>query len=100
VISGSANFSPASTNSNDENMLLIPGDTEVADVYFTEFARIFNHFYARWWASQLNTGAADAETASFLDETEAWQAPYFTAGNPKQLQRELYSSGVAANLPG
>jgi phosphatidylserine/phosphatidylglycerophosphate/cardiolipin synthase-like enzyme len=99
VISGSANFSPASTNSNDENMLVIPSDTEVADVYFTEFARIFNHFYARWWASQLDTSPAGAETKSFLDETEAWQAPYFRVGNPKQLQRVLYSSGVEANLP-
>ena len=52
VISGSANFSPDSTDANDENMLVIPGDTDVADVYFTEYARIFQHFYARWWAAQ------------------------------------------------
>jgi phosphatidylserine/phosphatidylglycerophosphate/cardiolipin synthase-like enzyme len=90
VITGSANFSPGSTNSNDENMLVIRGDTDVADVYFTEFTRIFNHFYARWWASQLAAG--NGEDRSFLDETDAWQAPYFTARNVKQLQRALYSS--------
>jgi phosphatidylserine/phosphatidylglycerophosphate/cardiolipin synthase-like enzyme len=91
VISGSANFSPNSTSANDENMLVIPGDPEVADVYFTEYARIFNHFYARWWASQLHKDPADAETTSFLTEDASWQDRYFTAGNPKQLQRVLYA---------
>jgi phosphatidylserine/phosphatidylglycerophosphate/cardiolipin synthase-like enzyme len=41
VISGSANFSVASTSTNDENMLVIVGDTDLADVYLTEYARIF-----------------------------------------------------------
>ncbi len=98
VITGSANFSPNSTDANDENMLFIPDDPEVADVYFTEFARIFNHFYARWWASQLQKAPGDAETRSFLDETPGWQTPYFTDGNPKQLQRTLYGSGVEGNV--
>ena len=53
IISGSANFSEASTTSNDENMLIIAGDSDAADVYFTEYTRIFQHFYARWWAAQL-----------------------------------------------
>jgi phosphatidylserine/phosphatidylglycerophosphate/cardiolipin synthase-like enzyme len=97
VISGSANFSPNSTSSNDENMLAIRGDAEVADVYFTEFARIFNHFYARWWASQLRTGGADSH--SFLDETDAWHEPYFAPGNPKNYQRMLFSSHVEGNAP-
>ena len=98
VITGSANFSPDSTSTNDENMLVIQGDTDVADTYFSEYTRMFQHFYARWWASQLSQGAADAQTHSFLIETDAWQAPYFTAGNPKQLARTLYSSKVEGNL--
>ncbi|MBA3735292.1 MAG: hypothetical protein H0W90_08850 [Actinobacteria bacterium] len=99
VITGSANFSPASTNANDENMLVIRGDTEVADVYFTEFARIFNHFYARYWASELakRPPNGDADKSSFLDETDAWVKPYFRPGFPKSLQRELFSSRVEGN---
>ncbi|HET7730791.1 MAG TPA: phospholipase D-like domain-containing protein, partial [Usitatibacter sp.] len=45
VATGSANFSDASTTGNDENMLLIRGDKRVADIYFTEFNRLFNHYY-------------------------------------------------------
>jgi phosphatidylserine/phosphatidylglycerophosphate/cardiolipin synthase-like enzyme len=101
VVSGSANFSPNSTNLNDENMLVIPGENEVADVYFTEYARIFNHFYARYWASQLHEAAAgpDAagDTRGFLEETDAWQDRYFKDGNPKELQRVLYSAHVEGN---
>lgn len=47
IVTGSANFSKASTNSNDENMVIIRGDKRVADIYFTEFNRLFNHYYFR-----------------------------------------------------
>ena len=47
VVTGSANFSDASTNDNDENMIAIRGDQRVADIYFTEFNRLFNHYYFR-----------------------------------------------------
>jgi phosphatidylserine/phosphatidylglycerophosphate/cardiolipin synthase-like enzyme len=47
VIGGSANFSDASTNKNDENMLLVRGNRRVADIYFGEFVRLFSHFSFR-----------------------------------------------------
>ena len=47
VIGGSANFSDASTNKNDENMLLVKGNKRVADIYFGEFVRLFSHFSFR-----------------------------------------------------
>jgi phosphatidylserine/phosphatidylglycerophosphate/cardiolipin synthase-like enzyme len=96
VISGSANYSPNSTDLNDENMLVIQGDQGLADVYFTEYARIFQHFYARYWASQLAAGGG-AHTQSFLADTDAWQTPYFTDGNPKFMLRTLYSTRVEGN---
>ena len=48
VITGSANFSKPSQTSNDENMLVIRGNTRVADIYFGEFMRIFDHLYSRY----------------------------------------------------
>ncbi len=47
VVTGSANFSTASTTENDENMIVIRGDRRVADIYFTEFNRLWGHFYYR-----------------------------------------------------
>ncbi len=97
VITGSANFSPDSTSNNDENMLIINGDTDVADVYISEYARIFQHFYARYWAAELTAANGPTTTTSFLDETSAWQTPYFAPGNRKSLVRELFSTNVEAN---
>ncbi|MFC5683259.1 phospholipase D-like domain-containing protein [Flavobacterium sp. MAHUQ-51] len=47
VICGSANFSDASTIKNDENMLLVRGNTRIADIYLGEFMRLFSHFSFR-----------------------------------------------------
>lgn len=57
VITGSANFSKNSSVANDENMLVIRGSTRVADIYLTEFMRIFNHFEFR---DRIRATASDA----------------------------------------
>jgi len=96
TISGSANFSEASTRNNDENMLVITGDTEVADVYFTEYHRIFDHFYARWWAQRLRQQSPDPH--DYLTEDASWQKPYWNRRSPKYARRLLYSgSGASAD---
>src|SRR6185436_16461008 len=66
VCSGSANFSPDSLLQNDENMLLVRGDTRVADIYMTEFDRVFRHFYFRDIANEL-AAKGDEAAAIFLD---------------------------------
>lgn len=53
VIVGSANFSDASTFKNDENMIIIKGNTQVADIYFGEYMRLFNHHSFR---ESINNG--------------------------------------------
>ncbi len=47
VITGSANFSNASTTDNDENMLVIKDNKRVADIYLGEYMRLFSHFSFR-----------------------------------------------------
>jgi len=91
VCSGSANFSPDSLLQNDENMLVIRGDTRVADIYMTEFDRVFRHFYFRNVANEL--AAADSSTeakSAFLDETDGWTNSYFKPGTVKSNRRELF----------
>lgn len=93
VCSGSANFSSGSLLQNDENMLLVRGDTRVADIYMTEFDRIFRHFYFRDVANELaasKSGDANPELAIFLDETDAWTASYFKPGTLKNNRRLMF----------
>jgi len=89
VCSGSANFSPGSLLQNDENMLLIRGDTRVADIYMTEFDRVFRHFYFRDIANELAAKGDDA-AAIFLDETDAWTASYFQPDSVKANRRLMF----------
>lgn len=77
VVTGSANFSDASTTENDENMIIIRGDTRVADIYLTEFNRLFNHYYFRSVLEDLHRQNRPTDGASmFLDDTDTWQTKY------------------------
>jgi phosphatidylserine/phosphatidylglycerophosphate/cardiolipin synthase-like enzyme len=89
VCTGSANFSGASLKSNDENMILVRGDTRVADIYATEYDRIFRHFCSRDIANSI---AEHGKVVSFalLDETDKWSDAYFAADSPKRHRREMF----------
>lgn len=86
VVTGSANFSDASTNDNDENMLLIRGERRVADIYFTEFNRLFNHYYFRAVRESVKVPPQEARDRDlqtlFLAEDDSWLAKY----GPKSLR--------------
>lgn len=85
VVTGSANFSDASTRANDENMLLIRGDRRVADIYFTEFNRLFFHYYFR---------SVVEVTSRMRDEhaTTPRSAPQFLKEKPEEWLRD-YAPG-------
>lgn len=90
VFSGSANFSSNSLLNNDENMLLIRGNASVADVYFTEFDRLFRHFFFRNVANELaQAGSSQEEKAVFLDPTDDWTQSHFRRGSFKSRRREM-----------
>jgi phosphatidylserine/phosphatidylglycerophosphate/cardiolipin synthase-like enzyme len=91
VCSGSANFSSDSLLQNDENMLLVRGNTRIADIYMTEFDRIFRHFYFRNIANELASAkSSDDATTIFLDETDQWTNSYFKAGTFKNNRRVMF----------
>lgn len=98
VIVGSANFSEASTDTNDENMLVIRGNKAVADIYLGEFMRLFSHYAFR--ESLSFKGASSPQNAfarKYLLESTEWigndhaQAGYFTPGSDRSLRRRYFS---------
>jgi phosphatidylserine/phosphatidylglycerophosphate/cardiolipin synthase-like enzyme len=97
VITGSANFSVDSTKENDENMLIVRGDQRVADIYLTEFNRLFNHYYFRSVTEATSraprrTGVAGptrGEPSLFLDETDGWLRKY-APGTLRAKRLRLY----------
>ncbi|HEX6307290.1 MAG TPA: phospholipase D-like domain-containing protein [Longimicrobiales bacterium] len=91
VCTGSANFSKASLSSNDENMMLIHGDTRVADIYLCEFDRLLRHFYFRGMAAELH-GDGNESRAVFLAEDDGWVSEHFQPRRFKAKRRALFMS--------
>jgi len=88
VVTGSANFSTASTNQNDENMLVIRGNTRVADIYLGEFMRMYNHLSFRSWAAGKTK--EELNKISYLDTTGGWIGDFYKTGTRRMLQREYF----------
>ncbi len=86
VLAGSANFSNASIGSNDENSVLIKGDARVADIYLTEFNRLFEHFWPRF-LQKINPKRGFQEP---LDEKYTWFVNYFKTGSYHHKRGQLF----------
>jgi phosphatidylserine/phosphatidylglycerophosphate/cardiolipin synthase-like enzyme len=99
LISGSANFSDPSTTDNDENMLIIRGNTRLADIYVGEFMRLFQHFRFRGKTKTPpeqptpgpETPSEPATDKLYLKENDAWARPFYVAESPEQKERLLFS---------
>jgi hypothetical protein len=91
IVVGSANFSVPSMNANDENMLVLSGPAfrREADIYLTEFIRLFDHFSFREW---LNSKTATFDP--FLDEpcpsnSKSWVDKYFDYPGALSYKRKM-----------
>ncbi len=91
VVTGSANFSDASTSSNDENMLVIRGDTRVADIYLGEFMRLWRHHRFRFIVNKISEKDGTVEGHNYLSPTNIWAKPFFKAGTVKFRRRETFA---------
>ncbi len=106
LATGSANYSGASTTTNEEHTLVIRAGSgagtpraasrravlRLADIYLTEYHRLFMHFVFRAYAQRrnLNTGAR-ALTGLHLRPDDAWSAPYYVPGSWRERQRRLFA---------
>lgn len=98
VVTGSANFSAASTTTNDENMLVIRGNTRVADIYLGEYMRLYSHYAFREAVKiflDKNPHAKPEDMKQgFLIEDGDWTKPYFDPNDKTARRaRRLYFAG-------
>jgi phosphatidylserine/phosphatidylglycerophosphate/cardiolipin synthase-like enzyme len=98
VITGSANFSDASTSTNDENMIVIEGNKRVADIYFGEYMRLYSHYAFREAVKiflDKNPHAKPEDMRQgFLVEKGDWTTTYFDPKDPSaRMARRLYFAG-------
>jgi phosphatidylserine/phosphatidylglycerophosphate/cardiolipin synthase-like enzyme len=82
VISGSHNLSVPASNGNDENYLIMRGDTDLADRYGLEILRFYEHYRFRYYAKKL-----ELKEAKPLEIDDSWADDYYAAGHIKELSR-------------
>ncbi|MBF6031784.1 phospholipase [Pseudomonas sp. P155] len=82
IISGSHNLSVSASNGNDENYLIIRGDTDLADRYGLELLRFYEHYRFRYFAKKLAL-----KQVSPLAVDDRWTNDYYIEGDLRQLSR-------------
>jgi hypothetical protein len=98
VVTGSANFSDASTSTNDENMLVIRNNKRVADIYFGEYMRLYSHYAFReavkiFLDNNPHAKPEDMKQGSLIEKGD-WTAPYFDPKDKSgRMTRRLYFAG-------
>lgn len=91
VVTGTANFSRPSQWTNDENMLVVRGDTRVADIYFGEYMRIFDHHYARYIIRKIRDEGGGDPNAGYLKPTSIeWTRSQFDPKSYKAKRRKYF----------
>jgi phosphatidylserine/phosphatidylglycerophosphate/cardiolipin synthase-like enzyme len=86
IVTGSANFSRNSTEVNDSNSLVIRGHTAVADIYSTEFMRMFEHYHFR-----ASKAAENASKPLGLSEDDSWSDKFYVAGSTEEKDRRMFA---------
>jgi len=75
VFSGSHNLSGPASQNNDENYLVIKGNTDIADSYGVEVMRIYDHYRARFVAAEI--AKKGSKVSGTLVTNNSWTNRYF-----------------------
>jgi len=89
VISGSHNLSEAASKGNDENFLIVRGNTDVADCYGCEMLRLYEHYRFRFYVAERLRKRGPWFT---LQPDDGWTNAYF-GKNPLKTADRLRFAG-------
>jgi phosphatidylserine/phosphatidylglycerophosphate/cardiolipin synthase-like enzyme len=107
IYTGSANLSNNSTHKNDENLLEIKGNPQLARTYLAEFMRLYEHYRARALWNLAHGGGAKrgrkkrskradnrvADTFTLKQSRDAWVKGAYTAGTADFRARTQLAGG-------
>ncbi len=88
IISGSNNFSAASSSKNDENMVILRDETDACDSYICEMLRLYDHYRFRF--NQASPTGRGPEKRLTLAVDDSWTEGYFRPDSHKTLERERF----------
>jgi hypothetical protein len=79
-------LSKGASDSNDENYLIMRGNTDLADVYGLEILRFFDHYRFRYLLKQLKSKKKDAPRNTLVSD-DSWTDDYFDPGSLHEAER-------------
>lgn len=99
VVSGSHNYSKPASNDNDENFLILRGNTGVSDTYGCELMRLYDHYRFRFFKQEGLKAEAKARKSGkklkphelSLDIDSRWTDEYFGGDALKTLDRKRFA---------
>ncbi|MFN0124714.1 MAG: phospholipase D-like domain-containing protein, partial [Blastocatellia bacterium] len=77
VVTGSHNLGFKASFSNDENLLIIRGNQDIARAYAAHVLDVVNHYNWRFKLAQAKLSGATKQAFQDLDEQDTWQDKYF-----------------------
>jgi phosphatidylserine/phosphatidylglycerophosphate/cardiolipin synthase-like enzyme len=86
ILSGSHNLSVPASSGNDENYLIVRGNTDLADRYGIEILRFYEHYRFRYYAKKLKLTKVDP-----LKDSDVWADDAYQDGHLKQLSRVRFA---------
>ena len=94
VITGSHNLGHKASYNNDENLIIVKGQRQLAQAYATHVLDVYDHFSWRWTVQR--DGQAKADTKLEV-KPDVWQSRYFdAAGNIKVAQLRFWLGAIPA----
>jgi len=93
VITGSHNFSDSASGKNDENLVIIRGNKELAQAYAVHVYDVYDHYRFRAWQAQ-NAVGHKPEFEGHIDLDDAWLKNY-VSGAKGDIASYLLGSPLA-----
>ena len=84
VITGSHNFSTSASNKNDENFVIIRGNSQLAQAYGAHILSVYHHY--RWMAHVNEKQKKGKNPQATLRENDTWQAGQLKGGSLQELK--------------
>jgi hypothetical protein len=75
--------------------MVIRGDTRVADIYLTEFMRLFTHFRFRGKVQEhdetVHKSAQPLPKKLYLRDSDRWARRFYVKDSPREKERLFFS---------
>src|SRR5262249_47283030 len=92
VITGSHNFSKSASTKNDENLVIVRGDSALAQAYAVNIQSVCDNYHFRSVGKAMQEEGKDV--SDFMMDSKRWQNGWFSGD--KLLELSFWLGAVAA----